>query len=1844
MKTFFSITFLVLSSLLFFNSCGSKHDQVISVDPRFHEYVAAYSSGIQSRMDPIRIELQNPIDSNLIKKKGLEYFETIEFLEEFVSISPKVKGKFRWNNDRVVQFTPSEPLESNALYTISVDLEKVVDVDRGFENFNFQIATYQQKIKMGMQNLEVMDDYNLEWYMLDGYFHCSDLADSADIQKVFTAKLGEKNLPVIIEETNETNKFKYYVDSIPRTNKRQKLILAWNGSSINSESEGEDEIEIPSKQDFRVALCKIEDKEDQIMLLTFSEPISPDQQFNGLIEIESVKNLTFSVSHNIVSVFLPHRVEGKRKIKVSPGVKNIKGAAMRSFYKTNLTFRSPNPRVRIQGEGSILPDSKGLIFPFESIALKSVTVRIQKIYENNVHHFLQVNNLNGSNQLLRFGKKITEKKVNLKVPENKQKQWTQHVLNLEKWMKPEQGAIYRIGIKFNKSDAVCDCPPEEMENNNSSNNNYSEEEWSERNWESYYWDRGYDSWGNDDNESPCSNQYYRGKAHTRNILASNIGIMFKLDDDKKAHAFLTNMLNAQPLANAQVNYVDYTKQIIRSGKTDTDGMLTMKLPRKPFLLVAKHGSQRGYLKLGDGYANSMSKFDVDGERVQNELKGFIYGERGVWRPGDSLFLNFVLQDFTHVLPKNHPINFTLTNPKNQVISEQTKRNSGNNHFDFRTTTSANAPTGIYWAKVKIGKRTFRKSIKIETVKPNRLKMKLTFPEDNQRDSIELASSWLHGAPADKLKANISVEFKASKTTFPDFMGYTFDSPVRQLKSNSVTALNSQLNKKGKAKFKLRNRDFDDAPGVLRAIYTTRVFEKGGNFSIDRFTKPYSPFSTYVGFGLPNDDGQSLINGKKHAFQLITVDENGVKQKKATKLHVRVYRMKWRWWYEENEDNQVNFLGRNGSRVVFDSTLVTKNGQGKFNFGISDRDYGRFMVLVTDENGGHQTGKIITLDYPSWNRSNNRTNEFASMLNFSCDKKKYTKGETVKLSFPSPSAGKALISVETRKRVVKKFWVNTVKGETSCTFETSAEMAPNAFVHVTLIQPHSSTVNDLPIRMYGVVPILVDDPATHLHPKLAVAKEWRPQTKQKITVSEQNGKNMTYTLAVVDDGLLDLTRFRTPNPWNTFFAREALGVRTWDMYNDVIGAYSGKLDRLLSIGGDGEADDGAGPKANRFKPMVRYLGPFKLNSGQKRTHTVDLPAYVGSVRVMVVGHNESAYGSSQETVTIKKPLMVLGTLPRVLGPGETIQLPVNVFAMEDFVKDVQVSVTTNSFLKMTNGKTKKMHFNSQGDEIVNFEMKVAERLGIATIKIEAKCGAESAIQEFEVDVRSANPVTVKTKMVQVEAGKTVRFPVTMDGMKGSHRLSVEMSRTIPMNLTGRMRELIHYPYGCIEQTTSAVFPQLMALEVLDCSDKEKKKMTANIKAGLRRYLSFQTSEGGFAYWPGNRDPNAWGTNYAGHFMLEAEQKGYELPHGLKRKWLEYQEEKAQNWENDGSYITHYRSDHSNQLIQAYRLYTLALAGEANLSSMNRMRETLGLKDMAKWRLAAAYHLAGQTEIAERMISGLSFKTDDYREMSYTYGSGLRDKAMILEACQMIDPNRGSKLAKEIASQLSSSTWLSTQETAYCLLALCAAPVKGSTNVNASISGLGNTISIQGNKKQFSTSFKEKTIRGVKEFTVSNKGDAPIYVTVAMEKVLKRGEEKKESKGLKMTVEYTDLDGNFLNPTKLKQGQDFKVSVRLTNPTQKTLYKEMSLQQIFPSGWEIHNTRFMGDATSTFGLYQDIRDDRVSTFYDLAPNEDKVITIQLNASYLGKFYLPAVYSEAMYKRSVHAQEKGMWVEVF
>ncbi|HEX2936657.1 MAG TPA: alpha-2-macroglobulin family protein, partial [Bacteroidales bacterium] len=477
--------------------------------------------------------------------------------------------------------------------------------------------------------------------------------------------------------------------------------------------------------------------------------------------------------------------------------------------------------------------------------------------------------------------------------------------------------------------------------------------------------------------------------------------------------------------------------------------------------------------------------------------------------------------------------------------------------------------------------------------------------------------------------------------------------------------------------------------------------------------------------------------------------------------------------------------------------------------------------------------------------------------------------------------------------------------------------------------------------------------------------------------------------------------------------------------------SGKIEQLFTIGGDGEADK-SGSKAQRFKPIVKVLGPFTLKSGSN-THKITLPQYIGSVRVMVVAGNNGAFGNAEKAVPVRKPLMVQATLPRVVGPGEEVDLPVTIFAMEKSIKNFKVEVKPNNMFHMLDSRSKQVQVNEVGEYDLSFRLKVASNTGIGRVKIVAQSGYLKSEYDVEIDVRNPNPKITKYFETTIEAGSIADINYEVIGIPGTNKANLEVSSIPPVDLSRRLGYLLSYPYGCAEQTTSGAFPQLYLDKFIELDADARKQRDNNIIAAIKRINSMMLSDGGIGYWPGTSYVNPWATCYAGHFMIEAEKHGFTLPSGFTTSWVRYQKREARSWAANASAPAWERLH--EELTQAYRLYTLALASEPETGAMNRMKEIRGLSVPAAWRLAAAYALIGQNAVAKQIITSAGSEIKDYMAFNPTFGSVERDWAMMLETLSLLkDKTAAFTWMKKVAAALSKDDWMSTQSTAYCLIGI------------------------------------------------------------------------------------------------------------------------------------------------------------------------------------------------------------------
>jgi uncharacterized protein YfaS (alpha-2-macroglobulin family) len=1505
---------MVMAALLFTASCNPTPPATATLtaapaDPLWTALIAAHTTGAIPRRTSLRVAFGGDLIPD--DKVGSDASAQLR-------VEPDIRGKATWSSRREIVFTAQGgELAPGTTYKVKVLPNGLPGVDKSLAPYEFLVQTLQPNFDVSMRGLDI-DPGNPAHMLLRGSVNTADSEDDAKVTQLIKATLLDTTLPIAWVHHADIHRHDFTVSAIVRGEQARELTLAWDGAPLGIRTRDSRKIEVPGRDAFTVTSAQAyDDNGNRQVIVQFSEKLAARQDLKGLVRL-SQGEFTTQVRGHELRLYVNEQVMGNVNLTLDEGLRSAAGGKLIGTRTFALTFSSTKPQVRFVGKGVILPDAERLTVSFEAVSARAVHVTAVQVFEDNIPQFLQVNRLDGSQEMGRVGRVLWRKSLPLAAPVPGR--WTRYDLDVTELMRKHPGGLFQLRLQLIPGDAVWTCPDDPTNTaqrapaDEEPRSQEDGDESSPSNWD--YFEQYYDSLNWNDRDDPCKPAYFAysdGVKAMRNLLASNIGLIAKRGQGGKLLVAATALDSSQPLAGAKIEVFNYQNQVLAGASTNREGIAELSPTGQPYALIATLDGRRGYLRVSNGAALPVSHFDVGGESVAAGLKGFLYGDRGVWRPGDSIYLTFALQDRMKTLPPNHPVTLELRNPRNQLVQTLTSNRPVGQFYAFELKTEPDALTGDWTATALVGGTAFRKTLKVETVMPNRLKIDLDLGDDEVLKSTPLEAGldaqWLSGATAANLRAAIELTLRPTPTHFTRNTDFVFDDPAREFSGQPLALFDGQLDDNGKTRFSKNLALPHDAPGMLSGVFVTRVFENGGAFSISRETRTLAPFARFVGLRLPKGDvsRDMLMTDKKHVVELATLDAAG-KPVSVDKVQVSLYKIQWKWWWDQNGDSLAQYSQGESRSVIQQETVATRDGKGEFTFEIKYPEWGRYLVRACDVSGGHCTGRVFYIDWPSWaGNARDRSGPAANVLTLTSDKEEYQVGDTAVVQLPEASQGRALLTLETGSRILEYRWIEAKPKANRVSIPITGDMAPNVYAAVTLVQPHANKNNDRPIRLYGVIPLKVSDPTTNLAPQITTAAEWKPQSKASLQVSESLGRPMNYTLAIVDEGLLGLTGFRTPNLHAEFYKREALGVSTWDLFDEVAGAYGGALDRLLALGGsDGAQQTNPEKDKSRFPPVVRFLGPFSLAAGEKRAHEIALPQYVGAVRVMLVAGDGRAYGSAEKSVFVRQPLMILPTLPRVVGPDERITMPVSVFSADPAIREVSLSMELDGRFVAVGGKSTTLSFDKPEEKLGFLSLKSLDRLGKGRIHVVATSGKHRAEADVWLEVRSPNPPVTRVTRGTLPAGESWSTELRGFGLEGTHSATLEVSALPPLNLDGRLDYLVHYPHGCLEQVTSGAFPQVYLPALLRLDPKRRAEVDNNVRAAIARLRGFQQPNGGFVYWPGGwatdyglgwRDD--WGTTYAGHFLLEAERAGYAVPADMKAAWLSYQKAAAQRWDLDAA---------------------------------------------------------------------------------------------------------------------------------------------------------------------------------------------------------------------------------------------------------------------------------------------------------------------------------------------------------
>ncbi|MCA9732045.1 MAG: alpha-2-macroglobulin family protein [Deferribacteres bacterium] len=1821
------LTLLLIAIAFFSCSKDKKQDDTgteITYTIETAKMVSHATSGLINTSDKIKIRFIAPMVTQ--EQTGQNLQKSVFHFE------PEIEGVAQWEDNQTLVFIPDHPLPSRSDYSGVLDMAALFP-----QHASQKLETFPLAFKVGGRELQSIqgefepataNDPHLVKF--SGAVSFTAPTSLAGVKKALSFSSPNES-PLIEMQTSgsDSTRFLFSTRLLRRTNRTQTFTLLLKKDPLELSQDVKQFYDLSAEKTMQaLRLAGQGDNTSQAVVLYFSDQLDLQQDITGLVSVTPEIPIKTKMLADKIVISGDFSLGESYTFTASPGIRSKWGTKTLHQYRQDWRFFDLAPQLEFGSAGLYLPSSNNFKLHFRTLNIQTVYLEIKRVFENNLGQFLQTERLrSGKTNRSRFqdyyvnrvGVNVASDTLQIDGSRN---EWMENELDLSGLLQGHERDLLLVNLRYPKDGVVPDLA----------------------------FDNSYRF------------QYNQSQIFKPLILC-DFGLTQKITGDGWL-VFATDLQTAKPLSGVEVKIYSYQNQIVASKITDSEGKSAFKKNDDMSYTVAEKSGQRCIITQED-MAWNLSTFDTEGAAVWDlGLKAFIYTERGVYRPGDDINISVIARNQEDTFPDNHPVSIKIFNPRNQEVFQQTLREGRNGFYNFAFSTSENDPTGNWYANISIGSRVFYTTLKIETVVPEKLKIELLSATEklSPKDptlNLSLISTYLFGNPAANLNAQVNLTFRHVPKKFTAFAAYSFENETIDFRESQRELFKGKFDPAGRAEINWKLPKLESIPSGLLATIQATVFEKGGRPNRKSLSIPVEPWSYFVGLLKPQTPYRTQRTGEEITIPVVCVDAKG-DIAPGKPLTWRIYKgiPHWWWEWERNAEMRLRFKKAVNTELLTTGSIVS--GITPVSFRFTPEENATYLIEVQDgDEDGHTAAFFVHAS--AWGYGDA---EDAGMLALRSDREKYTPGDAARITFPCAEQGSVLLSIEKGSEILRTQWFDAApeNGEMSLDIPIEMNFTPTVYATVSLIQPHAQTANDRPLRMYGTVPLNVENAATRHALDILMASELESGKPFDVEVMAKDHRQKQFTIAVVDEGLLSLTNFKTPDPWEYFYRKLSLGVSTYDVFSHVLGANKGDIFKTFSIGGDFDAAASDLPTSDsgkrRFNPVSLFQGPLLTDKNGYAKVSFTMPEYVGAVRVMVVSAMDNSYSQAEKSVPVTKDLMIITSLPRVLGPAEKFSVPVTLFAMKDNIGKVDVTLKTSGPLRLTSAQKQSFVFDKAGEKDIFFDVAVDSAVGDAQIILKAKSQKDESRHETNVVVRPSAPRIFASQTKDIAPGSSVSLPVPAIGIKGSNRAQLTISRRPQMNISSRLRWLIRYPYGCIEQTTSAAFPQLYLSEFL--SEKQsaaanKRQIDDNINAAIERIRYFQTGEGGFAYWPGGQEANKWGTVYAGHFLTEARKRGYHLPEDLVNRWMRYMKTHISRSRDKQNY-------HDQSLFSVYRLYVLALAGEPEIGDMNRIRENgiSKLSETAKWMLAATYALAGIEKTATSIMSEANLTVDDYFEFGGTYGSSARDKAIILQSLISLKKwPEANQLSKEIAEYLSGDQWHSTQTLAWMLVTMGKYfdALEGENQGEPLLAGEirlvnGEKIPFETDKIAFETGLEDSFDQNIEIFLDKRTTTQRAFATLSYSGVPLSGPQTGESNKIKIDMEWLDEDGTRFNPATVVQGKSFWLHVHVTKVDYGQSMEEVALVQILPSGWEIENTRlsnedrpeWMKKYNAGMEEYLDLRDDRAMWFFDLNHwNRELDFVLKINAVTPGEFTLPVTKAEAMYNRDYRAIVPGMRVVV-
>ena len=1780
----------------------------------------AFAMASCSDMNSIKVKKTN-FEEEVLRAQNLVFTLSKELVRDtarlskwdstaYIRFEPPIPGKFMWTGKSELTFSPMGSMRPATHYkaTLSKELLKVGKSSYTIDNEPIVFHTPYLKIESINSYWALSDEIEANVEVRSQITFNNPVAPD-QLKLLMKLVAGGKELVYRLITQSEAEvievAFAFDTQKPDEVVKGEVIVnkgLTCPGGNIATEVPLKAVLEIPSKDELLITDTETGFDQGKGYINVFSSQPVIASNLSGFITTDPKLAIETELTSNGFRIKGEFMGSQTYVLNIKKGLKSVFGRELEEDFSTVVSFADPEPYISFTEHKAVYLSSKGeRNLGVNIINVPSVKVSVFKVFENNIQHYMRQGKgwdyeYEGDDYYdyytwsfdENFGKPVMSKTIQTR---SLQKSGNISLLNLdlnELNFNDSYKGLYLVKVEASDRKFLQD---------------------------------------------------------VQLLSLSDLGVIVK-EGSSDVMVFVNSLRDAMPVKGAKIDFISSNNQKVYSAVTDGNGVAVCSNIRQiaagfTLSMVSVRFENDFNFVLFDKTQVETSRFDVGGKRTDEvNYDVFVYGDRDLYRPGDSAHINIIVRTTRWEVVKDIPIKIKLLAPNGREYLNQRHQLNASGAAETRFFIPRQAMTGSYQVEVYAANDVLlaTKRISVEEFVPDRIKV--TTKTDKpvylpaEAVNLDITAENLYGTPAGGRRFEAELRLKRKQLVSKSLPDYTFNIETKNVPVLASIVQQGNTNAAGKASCVLQTSVYKDI-GLLEGKIFTTVFDETGR-PVNRLDVVEVP-TQQLYFGIKNFD-RWLSTRKTINLQFAAVDRTGkVLRDAQAKIVVINYK------YEtviERDYSRYNYVSQKKEKVVFSRVMSVKGSGTTVPF--IPAESGEYEVrIMSPESENYVTHHFYAYGWGDTDFSSFEVSREGEII-ITPDKKQYAPGDKAKILFKAPFDGQLLVAYE-QDNVLNYKYLKLENKSASLEIGITKDHLPNIYIDATAFRKTSDVSIPLTVA-HGVISLKVDDISAKLNVVVTAPEKSRSGVKQTIKV--KTAPDAEVTIAVVDEGILQITDYKTPDPYGWFYQKRALGVNSYDVYALLFP----ELKRSSSPAG-GEAFDLSrriNPlTGDRVKLISKWSGIRKANSSGECSFTIDIPQFSGALRVMAVAYKGRQFGSADKTMKVADPVIISMSLPRFLSPGDNCSVAVSLTNTTVKNSSANIELSTSGPVTVTGKNTAKITLKAGVEEFAQFQVDATNSVGIATITAKVNALGEKFTQQIELPVRPAAGLTFITASGSVAAGSTKTFTASSDLYPKGVKSTLMLSKSPAVEFAKHLDYLVRYPYGCLEQTVSTAFPQLYLNDIVKLFPSATGRNTSGagssgyfIQQAILKAESMQLYNGGLSLWPQGGSEDWWATAYATHFLLESRKAGFEVNKKVLDGTLKFLAQKVKEREMETYFYLENNMRKSRDIPRReilYSVYVLALADMAPVSTMNYYKSMIsGLSAEGRYLLASAFMLAGDAQSFRTILPKAFGNEKAVNEFGGSYASYIRDKSIALNALLETDPENPqvNELLKGISIELKTAKYYSTQETAFAMLAIGKHARKAlASDISAQITVSGKLVGTYNNKDlQLPVEINNKSV------SITTKGKGTLYYYYEISGVKPTTAVADEDSYLKVRRRFLDRNGNEIKGNSFNQNDLIVIEITAQSEV-GTQVENVAITDILPACFEIENSRLVAEREMDFMKnratpeYTDIRDDRISFFTSLN-GTTKYFYYTVRAVSKGVYIIGAVGADAMYNGLYHS----------